>query len=103
MNLRARMKNKAFWLALTSALVLLAQQLGLDIFPDNAMDIVNTLLLIATILGVIVDPTTPGISDGEEHIEIEIKEVGIDESGSKRWSLSKSDRSKCSNKRTPRG
>ena len=66
MDFKSRIKNKTFWIALASALVLLSQQLGLDIFPDNAMDIVNTLLLIATILGVIVDPTTPGIKDHSE-------------------------------------
>lgn len=63
MDLKARMKNKAFWVALISALVLLAQQLGLDIFPPNIMDITNTVLLICTILGVFVDPSTEGILD----------------------------------------
>ena len=63
MDLKARMKNKAFWVALVSALVLLAQQLGLNIFPPNIMDITNTVLLICTILGVFVDPSTEGILD----------------------------------------
>ena len=63
MDLKARMKNKAFWVALVSALVLLAQQLGLDIFPPNIMDITNTVLLICTILGVFVDTSTEGILD----------------------------------------
>ena len=63
MDLKSRMKNKAFWVALISALVLLAQQLGLNIFPPNIMDITNTVLLICTILGVFVDPSTEGILD----------------------------------------
>ena len=63
MDLKARMKNKAFWVALVSALVLLAQQLGLNLFPPNIMDITNTILLICTILGVFVDPSTEGILD----------------------------------------
>ncbi|MGL6009855.1 MAG: phage holin [Culicoidibacterales bacterium] len=58
-----RLQNKTFWIALASAIVLLVQQLGLDIFPDNILDIVNTALLIATILGVVIDPTTQGIFD----------------------------------------
>ena len=58
MNWKSRLKNKTFWVSLTAAIVLLAQQLGLDIFPENISDIVNTILLIATILGVIVDPST---------------------------------------------
>lgn len=63
MDLQSRMKNKAFWIALVSAIVLLSQQLGLDIFPSNIMDITNTVLLICTLLGVFVDPTTPTIFD----------------------------------------
>ena len=65
MNWKSRIRNKTFWVALTSAIVLLTQQLGLNIFPDNIGDIINTLLLIFTILGVIVDPTTPSILDKE--------------------------------------
>ena len=63
MNWKSRIRNKTFWVALTSAIVLLTQQLGLNIFPDNIGDIINTLLLIFTILGVIVDPTTPTMLD----------------------------------------
>ena len=66
MNWESRIRNKTFWVALTSAIVLLTQQLGLNIFPDNIGDIINTLLLIFTILGVIVDPTTPSILDEEK-------------------------------------
>ena len=60
-----RLRNKAFWVALASAIVLLAQQLGLSIFPNNIADIINTVLAILTIAGVIIDPSTPGVTDGE--------------------------------------
>ena len=63
MNWKARFKNKTFWVALMSAIVLLTQQLGLDIFPDNIMEIVNTVLMILVILGVVVNPTTEGVTD----------------------------------------
>ena len=43
--------------------------LGLDVFPANIMDIANTILLIATILGVVVDPTTSGITDKKEGVQ----------------------------------
>ena len=70
MNWKARLKNKTFWVSLTAAIVLLSQQLGVNIFPKNIADIVNTILLIATILGVIVDPSTDVIKDGQkEQIE----------------------------------
>lgn len=71
-NWKVRLKNKTFWVSLTAAIVLLSQQLGLNIFPENIADIVNTTLLIATILGVIVDPSTEGITDKkaiEEKVE----------------------------------
>lgn len=63
MDWKARFKNKTFWVALMSAIVLLTQQLGLDIFPSNIMEIVNTVLMILVILGVVVNPTTDGITD----------------------------------------
>ena len=66
MNWKSRIRNKTFWVALISAIVLLTQQLGLNIFPENIGEITNTLLLIFTILGVIVDPTTSGISDNQD-------------------------------------
>ena len=62
----ARFRNKAFWVALASALLILTQQLGITIFPDNSMEIVNTILSIFVLLGVVVDPTTPGLTDRKE-------------------------------------
>lgn len=66
MDWKSRLRNKYFWVSLTSAVVLLSQQLGFNIFPDNIADIVNTVLLIATILGVIIDPSSDGILDNKE-------------------------------------
>ena len=66
MDWKSRLRNKTFWVSLTAALVLLAQQRGLDIFPENISDIVNTILLIATIQGVIIAPSTDGIKDGQK-------------------------------------
>ena len=60
-----RLRNKAFLLALASGIVLLAQQLGLNIFPSNIADIINSILSILTISGIIINPTTPGLMDGE--------------------------------------
>lgn len=64
-NLKSRLTNKTFWVALVSAVVLLTQQLGVNLFPANWSDILNTILGALTILGVIVDPTTEGIGDKE--------------------------------------
>ena len=60
---KARLQNKIFWVSLVSAIVLLTQQLGFNIFPSNWADVLNTVLSIFTLLGVIIDPSTKGISD----------------------------------------
>lgn len=65
-NWKARLQNKAFWVALASAVVLLTQQLGFNIFPDNWTEILNSILGIFTIFGIVIDPSTQGISDSQE-------------------------------------
>jgi len=62
-DLKARLKNKAFWVSMASAIAMLAQQLGLSIIPSNYTEIVNTVLMILTMAGIVVDTSTPGISD----------------------------------------
>ena len=62
-NWKSRLTNKTFWVAIVSAIVLLTQQLGLNIFPSNWADILNTALTVLIILGIVVDPSTTGISD----------------------------------------
>lgn len=62
-DLKARLKNKAFWVAIASSIAMLAQQLGLDIIPSNYTEIVNTLLTILIMVGIVVDTSTTGISD----------------------------------------
>lgn len=64
-----RLRNKAFLVSMVSAILLLTQQLGLDIFPANFEDIFNTVLAILTILGVFINPVTPGITDGDTKIK----------------------------------
>ena len=65
-NWKARFKNKTFILAIASSIILLSQLLGLDIFPPNFEEILNTILTILVTLGVVVDPTTSGITDEME-------------------------------------
>ena len=67
LDLKKRFTNKVFVTSFIATLVLLAQQLGLSHYiPSNIMDIVNTVLLLLTMMGVLVDPTTDGITDGED-------------------------------------
>lgn len=62
-DLKSRLKNKAFWVAMASAIAMLVQQLGLNIIPSNYTEIVNTVLMILTMVGIVVDTSTTGISD----------------------------------------
>ena len=70
-NWLVRVKNKAFWVSLIPTILLLAQQVcgmfGVDIqianLQDNLLSIVGTLFTLLAILGIVVDPTTDGISD----------------------------------------
>ena len=62
-DLKARLRNKTFWVAMASAIAMLSQQLGVNVIPSNYADIVNTVLMILTMLGIVVDTSTTGISD----------------------------------------
>ena len=65
-NWRVRLRNKTFWLTLVPLLVLLTQQLGLNWVPDNWESIFSTVMAILTVVGIINDPTTAGITDSEQ-------------------------------------
>lgn len=61
-DLKARLKNKYFWVSLLSLLVILLEQLGIQLpFDINAIG--GTLLSMAVLLGIIVDNGTQGFSD----------------------------------------
>ncbi len=73
-NWRARLKNKAFWVALIPADLLLIQQVcgvfGVQLdfgeLQAQLVAIVGTVFAILTILGIVVDPTTAGVGDSEQ-------------------------------------
>ena len=70
LNLKLRFQNKAFCVAFASAVILLLQQLGLGQYlPENLMDIINSILLILSMCGIIVDPTTDGVTDSDRVLE----------------------------------
>ena len=73
-NWRARIKNKAFWVAIIPADLLLVQQVcavfgvALD-FGDlqaQLVAIVGTVFAILAILGIVADPTTVGMGDSKQ-------------------------------------
>ena len=61
-DLKARLKNKYFWVSLLSLLIILLDQLGIQL-PFDINAIWGTLLSIAVLLGIIVDNSTEGFSD----------------------------------------
>jgi phi LC3 family holin len=63
---KSRFTNKTFIASFVATLILLLQQLGLSAYiPGNIMEIVNTILMLLVMLGVIIDPSTQGISDNK--------------------------------------
>ena len=74
LNWKVRLKNKAFWLAIIPAVILLVQAvaalfgftLELGDIGDKLVGIVELVFLILAILGVVTDPTTAGITDSTQ-------------------------------------
>lgn len=78
-NWLVRLKNKAFWVAIIPALLLLVQTvaatfgLTLDLgeIGDKLLAVVNAVFSVLAILGVVVDPTTDGVSDSTQAMTYE--------------------------------
>ena len=70
-NWIVRIKNEAFWIAIIPAVLLLIQviasvfgyTLDLGELGNKLLDVVNVVFSVLVILGVVVDPTTKGVSD----------------------------------------
>ena len=73
-NWKVRVRNKAFWVALIPALLLLIQQvcgvfgvtLDFGELQAQLVAIVNALFAVLAILGIVADPTTRGVGDSEQ-------------------------------------
>lgn len=78
-NWKVRVRNKNFWIALVAAMLLITQQIlqaaGVDFnfteLGDKFLAIVNSAFAVLTILGVVNDPTTAGISDSDQAMTYE--------------------------------
>lgn len=83
-NWKVRLKNKAFWLAMIPALILLVQvvaalfgcTLDLGGIGDKLLAVVNAVFAVLTILGVVTDPTTAGLSDSTQALTYEVPREG---------------------------
>lgn len=73
-NWLVRIKNKAFWLTLIPAVLLLFQviaamfgyELDLSGFENKLLEVVNAVFNILVIFGIVIDPTTKGIGDSQQ-------------------------------------
>ena len=62
LDIKARLKNKYFWISFISLVVLLMEQLGIQL-PFDLSAISGTLLSMAVLLGIVVDNGTEGFGD----------------------------------------
>ncbi|MDO6355100.1 phage holin [Caloramator sp. CAR-1] len=63
MNWKARLRNKAFWLSFSALVVLIAKTFKLFEVPADWEKTINTALSLLVAMGVLMDPTTPGVLD----------------------------------------
>ena len=78
-NWLVRIKNKAFWVALIPAVLMLIQmiaavfgyQMNLGDLGDKLLAVVNSLFVVLAILGIVTDPTTEGVADSERVLTYE--------------------------------
>lgn len=73
-NWIVRLKNKAFWLAVVPAILLLVQvvaavfgiALDLGDLGNKLLAVVNAVFAVLAILGIVNDPTTATLSDSDK-------------------------------------
>ena len=65
LDIKARLRNKYFWVSMLSLVVLLLDQLGIKL-PIDINEIGGTILSVAVLLGIIVDNGSEGFSDKDE-------------------------------------
>jgi phi LC3 family holin len=73
-NWKVRIKNKQFWLALIPAILLLIQTVlvpfgykwDFGVLGQQLTAIINAAFTVLSILGVVNDPTTEGVSDSAQ-------------------------------------
>lgn len=73
-NWHVRLKNKNFWIAFIPAMLLLVQvvasvfgfTLDLGDLGNKLLAVVNAAFAVLSIVGIVTDPTTKGVSDSEQ-------------------------------------
>lgn len=73
-NWKVRLKNRSFWVAIVPAVLLLVQVIAavfnynieLGDLGNKLLAVVNAVFSLLTIMGIVTDPTTNGISDSAQ-------------------------------------
>ena len=78
-NWKVRLKNKNFWLTIIPAVLLLVQvilavfgvKIDIGDIGNKLIDVVNAAFVVLSILGIVTDPTTKGVSDSKQAMTYE--------------------------------
>lgn len=71
-NWKVRLQHKQFWVSLIALLLVLANQIAgifyvdITVYNNQVTAMTETVLSILALLGVIIDPTTSGLSDSTQ-------------------------------------
>lgn len=71
-NWKVRIRHRQFWVAIVSASVLLANHIAslfnidITLISFKIQQLLETILLILTLFGIIIDPTTEGVNDSSQ-------------------------------------
>ena len=79
-NWKVRIRNRAFWVSLIPAVLLLIESgaavfgvtLELGEVGNRVLAVVNQLFAVLTILGIVNDPTTAGLTDSENAMTYQV-------------------------------
>ena len=70
-NWKVRLQHKGFWVSLIALLLVLGNQIGqvfgvdITIYNEQVTAMTESVLAILALLGIIIDPSTPTLSDKE--------------------------------------
>lgn len=78
-NWTVRVKNKVFWVALIPAVLMLIRSvaevfgisLDFSVLSDQLLAVVEAAFLVLSVLGIVADPTTNGMSDSDQAMTYE--------------------------------
>lgn len=87
-NWRVRIKNRTWWIAMVPAVLLAIQefcaifgyQLDLTLFGENLIAFINAVFAVLVIMGVVIDPTTNGISDSDYAMTFQVPRKSVNTS-----------------------